>query len=121
MSKRTDFIVSICEVFELKSVAYVGSDPTFLEELLSLLPNLQGPDANGKADAVFLDRCYANHPRDVISAGVHMTAPNGFLMGTDYTHNEETGLPVQAALTDIFNLMMVQIGPDSVWAVRKAA
>ena len=121
MSIRTEFLVSICEVFEMRRVAYVGADPTFAEEIQKLIPNLEGPSPDTMAQIVFLDRCYGTNPRDVIVAGLSMTAPNGFLMGTDYTHNEETGLPVQAALTDIFNLMMVQVGPDAVWAVRKAA
>ena len=118
MNINPDFIVSICEVFEMKSLAYVGADLEVAEGLPKLIPGLEGPRPDGKSDIVFLDRCYAEHPKDVIIAGMEMTAPGGFLMGTNYAHDEES-LPVQAALADIFNLMMLQVGPGQVWAIRK--
>lgn len=119
IGQKIDFVVSVAKEFDLHAVGYVGDDMRVAEAIHAALEEdgVTGP-VDGCVDLMFLDRCWGDDPRAAIAAGWQTVRPGGFLMGTDYTH-DEVGLPVQHALEDGFNLMSLQIGPAAVWAVRK--
>ncbi len=121
IGQKIDFVVSVAKEFGLHSVGYVGEDVQTAEAIHKALEEhgVAGPFKDG-ADLMFLDRCYGDNPVVAIAAGWAGVRPGGFLMGTDYSHDER-GLSVQRALAEGFNLMTIQIGPAGVWAVRKGA
>lgn len=113
----SDFVIAVVEQFGIDTFAYVGSDEAFPQEIAERMPALKGPEKGKRAGVVFLHACYGDKHKEVIQAGAIAVEPGGFLMGTDYTHNDE-GRPVQNALAELFNLMMVQVGPGGIWAIR---
>jgi len=113
----TDFVIAVAEQFGIDTFAYVGTDEVFPAEVQERMPTLKGPENGKRAGVVFLDDCYGDKPADVIRAGAVAVEPGGFLMGTGFNHSDE-GRPVQFALAQLYNLMMVQVGPGGIWAIR---
>lgn len=112
---RSDMLAAVIQEFDLHSVMYVGSDDEFLQSLTqSVDRELQSP-GEGDADAVFLDD-YGDDPKKAIEVGFGKTKEGGFLLGSGFNHETKE---VQYAVAGAFNLALVQIGPESVWCVRK--
>lgn len=114
MGHETDMPAAVIDEFELDTMAYIGDDETFGEELLKRVERQVQP-ATDSADVVFIDD-YMDSPEDIIPACFERVNQGGFLMGSKFDHQH---LDVQRAVAVCFNLMHVQTGPAGVWCVRK--
>ena len=121
---KATLLAAVIQEFELKCVAYIGSDETFNDVLLELLGDyeLQGlpEDEEGRpipasADAVYVDE-WGNDPLKAIDTAMQLIRPGAFLFGSEYLHSN---LPVMSAVEERFNLMRVQVGPAGTWCTQR--
>lgn len=113
---KADMLAAVITEFDLHTLAYVGQD----EEMeTALMERLQGrkvePPGDNPADVIFLDE-YGDDPVAAIQACEKLVKPQGFLMGSKFTHQN---IEIMRAVADCYSLMFVQTGPGGVWAVRK--
>ena len=113
---KTDMLAAVMEEFELHTLAYIGEEEDFGEQLAERVGEreIKGP-GEAEADCVFLDK-YGEEPGGSIALAYSKVKEGGFLLGADFNHKN---IDVMDAVAEIFNLMLVQVGPCSVWCIRK--
>ena len=112
---RSDMLSAVIQEFDLHTVMYIGEDEEFLNSLTQSVDRPLESPGDDDADVVFLDQ-YGDDPNQAIGIGFGKTKEGGFLMGSGYNHETKE---IQYAVAEAFNLALVQIGPESVWCVRK--
>ena len=112
---KTDMLAAVIGEFDLTTVAYVGSDEDFPDELLKRLDKEIEPPGENLADVVYLDD-YGPDRKVAIDACFSKVKEGGFLLGSGFLHKD---VDTMRAVADSFNLMHVQVGPAGTWCVRK--
>ena len=110
----TDMVAAVIDEYNLETMAYLGDDEEFGQELLKRVEKDVKP-ATDMADVVFIDD-YRESPDELIPACFERVNRGGFLMGSKFDHQN---IDVERAVAKAFNLMFVLTGPGSTWCIRK--
>ena len=124
INHKAELLAAVILEFNLKHIAYIGTDDTFdvtLKELLGdyemagLPEDEEGRPIPASADAVYLDAWDGDFEK-AIEMAMSLVRPSAFLLGSEYLHSN---LPVMEAIESSFNLMRVQVGPAGSWCVQR--
>ena len=112
---KADMIAAIIDEFELNTIGYVGTDGEDFGKALLEKSGRELSPPEGEADICFIDE-YGDDPVGVIGSIFQEVRPGGFICGSGYAHATKE---IMEAVAEIFSLVLVQVGPAGVWAVRK--